>query len=176
MLHGPTSPHHTPPHLQIQQLHDSCSQLIRGLAPLQHPSCSPSTSLVNTLPDGRPLVGCHPGFDAGRVLVCCGAAGSTPYGPGSTSSSYQFSPVLAKLASDLIKAGGTAGGGTDSTLLSGVSLHREGLEVSSSSIEALDAWQGLGWLQQAAAVSDLQREEQQDLARDAERDLMGSKQ
>jgi hypothetical protein len=84
--------------------------------------------------------------------------------------------VLAKLASDLIKAGGTAGGGTDSTLLLGVCLQREGVEVSSSSIDALDSWQGLGRLQQAAPVSDLQREEQQDLARDAERDLLGSKQ
>jgi hypothetical protein len=82
--------------------------------------------------------------------------------------------MLAKLAADLVKAGGTSSN-PDDVLLSGVSLQREGLTVSSR-VEGLDAWDGLGRLQQAAAVSDIEREEQQDQARDAERDLIGSKQ
>lgn len=160
--------------LQVQQLHASCSELIRGLAPLQHASCSCSTSIINTIPDGRPLIGCHPGLDPGRVVVCCGTAGGSAFGPGSTSSSYQYSPMLAKLASDVIKSGGTDGS-TDDVLLKGVSLQREGVAVSST-VEGVDAWEGLGRLQQEQRVSAVQQEEQLDLARDAERDLIGSKQ
>jgi hypothetical protein len=82
--------------------------------------------------------------------------------------------MLAKLASDLVKAGGTSTS-SDDVLLPGVSLQREGVNVRSE-VERLDAWEGLQRLQQAAAVSDVEREEKQDLARDAERDLIGSKQ
>lgn len=82
--------------------------------------------------------------------------------------------MLAKLATDVIKSGGTDGS-TDDVLLRGVSLQREGVAVSST-VQGLDAWEGLGRLQQQAGVSAVQQEEQQDLARDAERDLIGSKQ
>jgi hypothetical protein len=54
-------------------------------------------------------------------------------------------------------------------------LEREGLGVSSS-CEGLDAWEGLGRLQREAVVSAERREELQDLARDAEKDLVGSSQ
>lgn len=194
--------------LQVQQLHASCSHLLRGLAPLQHPSARHTTSLVSTLPDGRPLVDSHPGFEPGRVVVCCGLVGSEPYGPGSTSSSFQLSPILAKMASDVIKSGGgsrsssssdgrdsssessssSSGNGGDDSVLAAVSLQREGLAVSSSVGSsgssstggllggAVDTWEGLGQLQQRPAVCALQLEEQQDLARDAEQDLIGSRQ
>lgn len=160
--------------LQVAQLHNSCSQVLRGLAPLTHPTTRCSTSLVSTLPDGRPLVGSHPGFDAGRVVVCCGVAGSERFGPGSSSSSYQLSPMLAKLAADVVKAGGGSPA-TDGALLSAVSLQREGLGVSES-LQQLDAWEGLGRLQQQAQASAIQQEEQQDLARDAEQDMVGTRQ
>lgn len=130
---------------------------------------------MNTTTDGRPLVGTHPGFDAGRVVVCCGAVGSKPYGPGSSSSSYQLSPMLAKLAADVIKSGGVSSGGAGDQLLSGVSLQREGMGAAST-LQQLNAWEGLGVLQQQQAASALEEEEQQDLARDAEQDLKGTKQ
>jgi hypothetical protein len=82
--------------------------------------------------------------------------------------------MLAKLASDVVKAGGGSPA-TDGALLSAVSLQRQGLGVSDS-LQQLDSWEGLGGLQQQALVSAIQQEEQQDLARDAEQDMIGTRQ
>jgi hypothetical protein len=82
--------------------------------------------------------------------------------------------MLAKLAADVVKSGGGSSS-TDDALASGLGLEREGLGVSSS-CEGLDAWEGLGRLQREAVVSAERREELQDLARDAEKDLVGSSQ
>jgi hypothetical protein len=82
--------------------------------------------------------------------------------------------MLAKLAADVVKAGGGSPA-TDGALLSAVSLQREGLGVSES-LQQLDAWEGLGRLQQQAQASAIQQEEQQDLARDAEQDMVGTRQ
>lgn len=60
-------------------------------------------------------------------------------------------------------------------MLLGVSLQREAVGASSC-LQQLDAWEGLGQLQQPQEASAVEREEQQDLAHDAEQDLVGTRQ
>eukprot|EP00878_Enallax_costatus_P032430 GHUV01035640.1.p1 GENE.GHUV01035640.1~~GHUV01035640.1.p1 ORF type:complete len:356 (+),score=120.07 GHUV01035640.1:1217-2284(+) len=151
--------------LQIQKLHSTCQQVVRGTGPIT--TAVPTSSLRTCTADGRPVIGQHPGFDAGRVVVACGASGLTPYGPGSSSSSYQLSPMLAKSAADLIKSAGAAG--VDNAVLQGISLQREGL--GSSSIEVADSWEQLSVLQEAKPLSAEQVEQQQDEAADRRQDL-----
>lgn len=58
--------------------------------------------------DGRPVLDSHPGFEPGRVMLCCAVAGSERFGPGSSNAAggYQLSPILAKMTADAIRAGG----------------------------------------------------------------------
>lgn len=150
--------------LQVKQLHDTCQQLTRGMGPLD--AVRPSSSLRNCTPDGRHIIGQHPGFDAGRVIIACGATGTRQYGPGSTSSSYQLSPILAKLSADLVKSAGGSGDG--SAELQGLGLGREGLQPVLE--PAVDTWEGLKTLQQAQELLPEHLERQQDEATDQRQD------
>lgn len=148
---------------------------------------SVSSSLVGVTADGRPLLDSHPGFDAGRVVLCCAASGGQAFGPGSSSAGgYQLTPMLAKLAADVIRAGGCSRGGRggddseqqqDSVQDAGAVLTalglRQGLRAESAAPQ--DSWDGLGRLQ-AAQVDMLGDEERADLASDAARDAAGNRQ
>lgn len=151
--------------MQLQQLHHTCEQHTRDVGPLS--SVRPASHLRSCTADGRPVIGQHPAFDSGRVIVACGASGAQPYGPGSSSSSYQLSPMLAKLAADLVKFAG--GSGSDSALLQCVALQREGLKAMVT--EVTDNWEQLSVLQTARPVSADEVERQQDEAADRRQDL-----
>ncbi|GBF91413.1 hypothetical protein Rsub_04153 [Raphidocelis subcapitata] len=56
--------------------------------------------LVTACADGLPAVGWHPGFEAGRALVCCGASAAAA-GDGGLPA-FALSPVVAKLSADLL--------------------------------------------------------------------------
>jgi hypothetical protein len=139
--------------LQVQQLHASCAQLLRGVAPFD--SAAPlacSSSVVNCTADGRPLLACHPGVDAGRVVLCCAASGSSAFGPGSSSAGgYQLSPVLAKLAADVVRTGGaassTGGGSGSSAEAAGGSGSASAALPDSSVLRALGLYQSRQGLQ-----------------------------
>ncbi|KAF8071098.1 hypothetical protein HT031_001180 [Scenedesmus sp. PABB004] len=131
---------------QVAQLHASCAALVRDVGPLR--SAAVSSSLRSCVADGRPVVGGHPGFDPGRVVVAAGAAGGARFGPGGGASPYQAAPMLAKLSADAVKA---AAGGAGGALAAGLALARAGL-APRAALPA-DPWDGLAALQRAPPVS-----------------------
>ncbi|WIA11898.1 hypothetical protein OEZ85_011982 [Tetradesmus obliquus] len=148
--------------VQVRQLHQTCSQLVHDVGPLQ--GATLRSSIRSVTQDGRPIIGQHPGFEPGRVVVAAAASGAQQYGPGSCSSSFQMSPMLAKLAGDVVRS---AGG--DAALLQGLELQREGL--GAAAVDVRDPWEGLQELQAAQAVAKEEAERAADEASDSRQDL-----
>eukprot|EP00775_Hariotina_reticulata_P006132 gene6132-6371_t len=102
------------------------------------------------------------------------ASGDQQYGPGSCSSSYQLSPMLAKSAADLIRtAGGPAADGSDAAVVGGLAVARGCLE-SDVNVGAMDAWAGLAELQQPRLVSASDLEQAEDEAADNRQDVLNA--
>jgi hypothetical protein len=101
------------------------------------------------------------------VFVAAAASGLQQYGPGSCSSSYQLAPMLAKLAGEVVRAGGGAAG--DAAVLQGIGLQREGLKASAVGLE--DTWEGLQDRQIARPVLKEDVERAADEAADRRQDL-----
>lgn len=148
--------------LQVRQLHQTCSQLVHDVGPLQ--GATLRSSIRSVTQDGRPIIGQHPGFEPGRVVVAAAASGAQQYGPGSCSSSFQLSPMLAKLAGDVVRS---AGG--DAAVLQGLELQREGL--GAAAVDVRDPWEGLQELQAAQPAAKEEAERAADEASDSRQDL-----
>ncbi|KAF6265983.1 hypothetical protein COO60DRAFT_1477187 [Scenedesmus sp. NREL 46B-D3] len=151
--------------LQVRQLHKTCSRLVHDMGPLNNATLR--SAVRSCTQDGRPLVGQHPGFEPGRVVVAASASGAQQYGPGSCSSSYQLSPMLAKLAGDMVRSGGAAAG--DAAVLQGLALQREGLEASAARVA--DSWEGLQEMQVAQPASKEATERAADETADRRQDV-----
>lgn len=151
--------------LQLQQLHRTCQEHTRDVGPLS--TVRPTSFVRSCTADGRPVIGQHPSFDSGRVIMVCAASGSQPYGPGSSSSSYQLSPLLAKLAADLVKCAGSAG--DESTALQGLALNRAGLQTVVT--EVADSWEQLSVLQRPTPLPAEEVERRQDELADKRQDM-----
>jgi hypothetical protein len=151
--------------LQVRQLHQTCSQLIHDIGPLE--TATLRSAIRSCTQDGRPIIGQHPGFEPGRIIVAAAASGAQQYGPGSCSSSYQLSPMLAKLAGDVVRSAG--GAASDAAVLQGLSLQREGL--GASGVVVADPWEGLQELQAARPAAKEDAERAADEAADMRQDL-----
>lgn len=125
------------------------------------------SSVRSCTADGRPLLGQHPGFVPGRVVVVASASGAEPYGPGSCSSSYQLSPMLAKMAGGIVRSAGASG--SESAVLQGLAAQRGGVSVTA--VDRFDGWEGLGVLQHAQATPQIDLERAADEAADQRQDL-----
>ena len=98
-------------------------------------------------PDGQPLLGSHPGFEEGRVVVAAGAGGA---GAAAVAAPGQLAPVLARAAVQLL-LGRPAG--LDAALLGPARAalgSREGVGVGDRDrVGGLDTWEQLAALQAA---------------------------
>lgn len=120
--------------------------------------------------DGRPLLGFHPGFDSGRVMVTAASGGGDP--SSQRLDGYQLSPLLAKWAADALRGAAlpveAAGDGP-------LGLQRAPLEAKHAAL-GIDPWDELqaflaappGGAGEGGSAEErrLQQEEQRELQRE----------
>ena len=87
---------------EVLNLHGAASKVVKGLGEVLEARCY--SRLHAATADGLPVLGYHPEYEAGRVVVAVAAAGEEVWGPGAsaTAGAWQLSPMVAKLAGDLL--------------------------------------------------------------------------
>jgi hypothetical protein len=146
---------------ELYALHQSAHRFVRGVG--SAPAVQPTCQVLAVCSDGRPVLGWHPAFEAGRMLVC--AALSSSSGQQAGLAGYQLSPILAKLAADALE-GSPAG----DAAVAAFSLARGEVGADASGLQSLDSWEGgVAALQQAPVKSREQLEEEADAAEELRR-------
>ena len=61
-----------------------------------------SSSLCISTPDGLPIVGFHPSFQSGRILVACSSSANSTSGIESLGDGFLLSPLMGRISADLL--------------------------------------------------------------------------